>query len=101
MEEEQVKRDRAWVEAALAGELKKLEELTEDENINKSDSAFFACLLKTAAIAKGTGQSITYFEEVLNLVKTACSGHAWLKEKEIERQFTNAWRLAEPRFRLE
>jgi hypothetical protein len=99
--EDKEKRDRAWVQAALAGELKKLEDLEEGENINKPDSAFFACLLKIAAIAKGTGQTFTYFEEVLSLIKIACSDHAWLKAKEIERQFTNAWRLAEPRFRPE
>ena len=92
-------RDRAWVDAALAGELKKLEDLTEEDNINKPSSTFFACLLKIAAIAKGAGQPFMTPPEVLSRIKTACSGHAWLQEKEIERQWRNAWKLANPRFR--
>jgi len=101
MEDEKEKRDRAWIEAALAGELKKLEDLEEDENINKPGSAFFACLLKIAAIMKGTGQPFVSYDEALTRIKDACKEHAWLKEKEIERQYRNAWKLANPRFRPE
>jgi hypothetical protein len=101
MEDEKEKRDRAWAEAALAGELKKLEDLEEDENINKPGSAFFACLLKICAIVKGTGQPFITYDEALTRIKDACKGHTWLKEKEIERQWKNAWKFAEPRFRPE
>ena len=101
MEEEQVRRDRAWTETAIVGELKKLEDLPEEENINKPGSGFFACLLKIGAIVKGTGQSSVSYEDVLSRIKEACKGHSWLKEKEIERQWRNAWKLANPRFRPE
>jgi hypothetical protein len=101
MEDEKEKRDRAWAEAALAGELKKLEDLEEDANINKPGSAFFACLLKIGAIVKGTGQSFITYDEALTRIKDACKEHSWLKEKEIERQYRNAWKLANPRFRPE
>jgi hypothetical protein len=99
--EESEKRDRAWAESAIAGELRKLEELAEDENVNKASSTFFACLLKIGAIVKGTGQPFVSYEEVLSRLKDACKEHTWVKEKEIERQWRNAWRLANPRFRPE
>ncbi len=99
--EDKDKRDRAWTETAIAGELKRLEDLTEDENINKPGSAFFACLLKIGAIVKGTGQPFITYDEALTRIKDACKEHIWLKEKEIERQWKNAWKLASPRFRPE
>ena len=99
MEEEQEKRDRTWTNSAVAGELKKLEDLTEDENINKPGSSFFACLLKIGAIVKGTGQPFITYEGALEQIKDACKGHSWLKEKEIERQWRNAHKLANPRYR--
>ena len=101
MEEEQDKRDRSWTETAIAGELKKLADLPEEENINKPSSTFFACLLKIGAIVKGTGQAFISFDDALSRIKTACGGHTWLEEKEIERQWRNAWKLANPRFRPE
>ena len=99
MEEEQEKRDRMWTDSAIAGELKKLEDLTEEENINKPGSVFFACLLKIGAIVKGTEQPFITYDEALSQIKDACKGHSWLKEKEIERQWRNAWKFAKPRFR--
>jgi hypothetical protein len=99
MEEEQEKRDRAWTDSAVAGELKKLEDITEEENINKPGSSFFACLLKIGAIVKGTGQPFITYDEALSRIKDACKGHSWLKDKEIERQWRNAWKFAKPRFR--
>lgn len=99
--EDKKKRDRAWTETAIAGELKKLEDLTEDENINKPGSAFFACLLKIEAVVKGSGQPFITDDEALSRIKDACKGHTWLKEKEIERQWKNTWKFAEPRFRPE
>ncbi len=100
MEDEQERsRDRAWVDAAMSGELKKLEKLSEDENINKPGSTFFACLLKIGAIVKGAGQPFISYDDALTRVKDACKGHSWVKEKEIERQWRNAWKFAKPRFR--
>ena len=68
-DEEERNRDQAWVETAISGELKKLEELSEDENINKPGSAFFACLLKIGAIVKGTGQPFITYEDALTRIK--------------------------------
>jgi len=99
MEEEQEKRNRAWADSAIAGELQKLEDLTEEENINKPGSSFFGCLLKIGAIVKGTGQPFITYEGALEQIKDACKGHYWLKEREIERQWRNAWKFAKPRFR--
>ena len=91
-------RDQRWTETAVSGELQKLANLSEEENINKSDSTFFACLLKIAAIVKGTGRSFMSPDEALSQIQDVCS-YAWLKEKEIKRQWKNAYKLANPRFR--
>jgi len=99
--EDKEKRDRSWTETAIDGELKKLEYLTEDENINKPGSTFFSCLLKIGAVLKGTGQPFITYDAALTRIKDACKEHTWLKEREIERQWKNAWKLANPRFRPE
>ena len=92
-------RDQRWTETAVAGELQKLGNLPDEENINKSDSNFFACLLKIAAIVKGTGSAFLSPDEVLSQIQNTCSQYAWLKEKEIKRQWKNAYKMANPRFR--
>jgi hypothetical protein len=92
-------RDQRWTETAVAGELQKLGNLPEGENINKSDSIFFACLLKIAAIVKGTGSAFVSSDEALSQIQNSCSQYAWLKEKEIKRQWKNAYKMANPRFR--
>lgn len=92
-------RDHLWATAALQGELEKLASLPEGENINKADSAFYASLVKVAAIIKGSGRAYVSPSEALEAVKDACNSYPWLKEKEIERQWKNAYNFADPRYR--
>lgn len=92
-------RDQLWAQAALAGELEKLANLPEGENVNKADSPFFASLVKIAAVIKGSGREHVSASEALVAILDACSSYNWLKEKEIERQWRNAYNFADPRFR--
>lgn len=94
-----IDRDQLWMTAALQGELDKLAQLPEGENINKADSSFYASLVKIAAILKGTGRMYAGPSETLDAIKTACQVYPWLQEKEIERQWRNAYNFAEPRYR--
>lgn len=88
-----------WVETAVAGELVKLGNLPLGENIHRPGSTFFTVLLKLAAIVKGSGKAYLTPEQALQRVLAACQGQPWLKEKEIRRQWVNACKLANPRYR--
>jgi len=92
-------RDQLWTTAALQGELDKLAHLPEGENVNKADSSFYASLVKIAAIIKGSGRMYATPGDTLIAVKQACQQYPWLKEKEVERQWRNAYNFAEPRYR--
>lgn len=92
-------RDQRWTQAAIEGELNKLPDSIASEDINKAESPFFASLIKIAAVVKGSGQPFLSPDQVLEVVKAACNDQKWLREKEIERQWKNAYKLAEPRFR--
>ena len=94
-----LQRDLLWAQAALDGEIEKLATLSDDENINKADSAFFASLVKIAAVVKGSGREHLGPNVVLEAIKDACSSYPWLKEREIERQWKNAYNYADPRYR--
>ena len=94
-------RDQLWTQAAVQGELDKIANLPEDENINKADSTFFAALVKIAAVIKGSGRDCVSPQEVLGAIKDACASYPELKEKEIERQWRNAYKFANPRYRRE
>lgn len=92
-------RDERWVQAALAGELEKLAHLPDGENINRADSQFFIALLKIAALVKGTGRTYLSPQQVLLDIKQICGQYPFLKEKELERQWQNAYNRANPRYR--
>ena len=92
-------RDYRWTSTAIQGELETLASLPEGESINKPDSLFFASLLRIAAITKGTGRTHVSISQVLEDIKTSCQLYPWLKEKEIERQWKNAYNLANARYR--
>ncbi len=92
-------RDQRWTLTALQGELETLASLPEGGNINKPDSVFFASLLRIAAVTKGTGRIHVTPNQVLEEIKTVCEIYPWLKEKEIERQWKNAYNLANFRYR--
>lgn len=62
--------------------------------IGKPHSLFSVCLLKIASICKGDGASQ---QDALTAVKSACNSYLWLRDTEIDRQFTRAWQRAAAR----
>ncbi len=92
-------RNWLWVKTALEGEFNVLASLPEGENIKKGNSVFFGSLLRIGAITKGAGQSYLSPQGILEDIQIVCSRYSWLPEKEIERQWGNAYKMANPRFR--
>jgi len=91
-------RDRLWSQAAISGEMDTLVGLP-DENINKDGSAFFGALLRLAAVTKGGGRQHTTASDVLESIKGAVADKPWIPQREVERQWKNAYNLADPRYR--
>ncbi len=93
------RRDYGWSNAVISGELNNLAGGLEDDNINKANSLLFGSLIRIAAVVKGSGQPFIGPNQALDAIKTACAVYPWLKEKEIGRQWKNAYNLADPRYR--
>lgn len=93
-------RERSWLLAAVRGESWNLKNLPE-ENPAQPGSQFFGSLLKICAVVKGTEQRHMNRREALAAVTAAFKdryrGKRDLNEREIERQFSNAWKKARPR----
>lgn len=88
----------SWAISAMNGELAILADLPKKEQgrkIGKPHSLFSICLLKIASVCKGDGTSKS---EATAAIKAACSSYLWLRDTEIERQFTRAWKRATPRY---
>lgn len=89
----------SWATSALNSELATLANLPKKEQgrkIGKPNSLFSVCLLKIASICKGEGIDQ---QAAINNIKDACSSYLWLRDSEINRQFTRAWKRATPRTR--
>jgi len=87
----------SWATSAMNQELSILADLPKKEQgrkIGKPNSLFSVCLLKIASISKGDGIDP---QQAMNAVKDACSSYLWLRDSEINRQFTRAWQRATPR----
>jgi len=87
----------SWATSAMNSELAILANLPKKEQgrkIGKPNSLFSVCLLKIASICKGDGIDP---QEAMNAVKAACSSYLWLRDSEINRQFSRAWKRATPR----
>lgn len=87
----------SWAISAMNKELAILADLPKKEQgrkIGKPNSLFSVCLLKIASICKGDGIDQ---QEAITAVKDACSSYLWLRDSEINRQFTRAWQRAIPR----
>ncbi len=90
-------RPSSWATSAMNSELATLANLPEKEQrrkIGKPNSLFSVCLLKIASICKGDGISQ---QDAINAITNACSSYLWLRDSELNRQFTRAWARATPR----
>lgn len=88
---------QSWATSAMNNELAILANLPKKEQgrkIGKPNSLFSTCLLKIASICKGDGIDP---QEAMTAVKDACSSYLWLRDSEINRQFSRAWQRATPR----
>lgn len=86
-----------YVTAAIAGELRTLATLP-DENPAKPHSMMFASFIRLAAVGKAAGFPPGAFVAHITAALAQSTGRpAALKQNELQRQWSNAWRMAVPR----
>lgn len=86
--------ENPYVTAAIAGELRTLSQLP-DENPCKPTSIMFASFLRLAAVGKAAHMSPGMF--VSHITAALATSPRVLKQNEIQRQWSNAWKKAVPR----
>ncbi len=85
-----------YVTAAIAGELKALAQLP-DENPCKSHSSMFSAFIRLASVGKGAGISPGLFVVHITAALRQSQRTAAMNDNEIQRQWSNAWKMAQPR----
>lgn len=87
-------RQEQWFQSALEQELKAIESLPSDLNINKPNNPFWQSIFRIAGISKAGFLSSN---EALNKIKYACR-HMQLRGKDIDYQWGRAYQRATPRY---
>ena len=88
-----VERRKRWVEAALQGELRNIENLPAELKINKPNNPYWQSLFRIAGLAKGG--YVTKDDAFVMIIQV--SGHLQFREEQIAYQWNRAYKRASPR----
>jgi hypothetical protein len=94
--------DRLWAETAVKRELEAIGRLHGD-NPHRSDSEFWACLIRIASVIKGSGRQHVAPDRVRVALHRYAPGSLKTKgnrEKDIDYLFGRAMNRARPRYRI-